>query len=103
MHHSAVTALVREGHSPFGEREVVFSCNHNGDFSGDVLITGPLGSFNFEETTEKHLHGLPGYEKIRIPFSLMEELVAEKIRKDRIAALENADDHTILYRGKDSV
>ena len=56
-----------------------FAINYNGDFSGDVIIrhrqTG--GSFT-------------------VPYSVLEELVAEKVRQDRIATLEQATTEELL-------
>lgn len=52
--------------------------HHNGDFSGDVTLVSPDGV----ETT--------------VPFAHLFALVAEKVRRDRIATLEQADTKQLL-------
>lgn len=55
-----------------------WAANFNGDFSGDVIFVAPDGT--------KHA----------IPFSHCLSVVAEKVRRDRINALEQADDRDLL-------
>src|SRR3954468_13991555 len=55
-----------------------WSANHNGDFSGDV---------DFSDHDGKHYV---------IPFFALEAVVAEKVRRERIAALEDADPGDLL-------
>lgn len=50
--------------------------NHNGDFSGDVELRAP-----------GHPTGVT-----KVPFMVLQAVVAEKIRLERIAALEQASD-----------
>lgn len=55
-----------------------WAANFNGDFSGDVIFISPDGT--------EHA----------IPFVHVASVVAEKIRRDRIAALEQADEGDLL-------
>lgn len=100
MHHSSVEAWVY-GHGSGGGENVAFNCNHHGDFCGDVIISAPIGSFHFEQSAPVKMdtYSVPGYDKIRIPFEVMEALVAENARKKRIAAAEDASDEDLLYGG----
>lgn len=61
---------------------------HNGDFSGDVMIRTPKGSAHHEEGAEHW-----------IPFHVLEAVVAEKIRADKIAVLEQAEAGELLGCG----
>lgn len=59
---------------------------HNGDYSGDVIIrhqdsTFTLATFDTE---------------ITIPFSVLEEIVANKVRDEFINRVENAEPSEIL-------
>ncbi len=56
-----------------------WNIHYNGDFSGDI-----------------HFDRRDGKEKIRIPFSVVEALVAEKVRAERIAQLEDASTEELL-------
>lgn len=58
-----------------------WTANHNGDFSGEVFLR-PQG----------------GQDDVVIPFDVLAALVAEKIRRDRIAALENMTTGQLLDR-----
>lgn len=55
-----------------------WSVNFNGDFSGNVIFLSPDGV--------EH----------SIPFAHVASVAAEKIRRDRIAALEQADEKDLL-------
>ena len=55
-----------------------WSANFNGDFSGDVIFRDPQGV--------EHA----------IPFAHCESVVAEKVRRARISAIENADERDLL-------
>lgn len=57
-----------------------FTANFNGDFSGDVTFDTPEGDARFS-----------------IPMEVLEGVVAEKIRRMKIADLENAGVQNILY------
>lgn len=48
-----------------------WNINVNGDFSGDVVIDHP-----------------DELRRISIPFAILEGIVAEKVRRERIAAIE---------------
>ena len=52
----------------------------NGDFSGDVELRAP---------------GTPT-QVTSVPFTVLQEIVAEKVRRDRIAALEEASPDELL-------
>jgi hypothetical protein len=52
----------------------------NGDFSGDVIITDHIAT---EDGSKRR-------ELAKLPYWLLEEIVAEKVRRQRIAALESA-------------
>jgi hypothetical protein len=54
--------------------------NHNGDFSGDVELRSP---WNPTQVTV-------------VPFGILRAVVAEKVRRDRIAALEQASDEDLI-------
>lgn len=57
-----------------------WTVHFNGDFSGDI---------------ELHAPGFPtGVTKV--PFEVLAEVVAEKVRRDRISELENASAEEIL-------
>jgi hydroxymethylglutaryl-CoA reductase len=60
---------------------------HNGDFSGNVTLR------KFDELCEKVI------AEIEVPVTVIEELVAEKIRGERIAELEQATTAELL-RGR---
>jgi hypothetical protein len=53
--------------------------NHNGDFSGDIEIGNSASG-----------------EKITVPFFVLAAIVAEKVRQDRISALEDAKPDDLL-------
>lgn len=57
-----------------------YAASCNGDFSGNILFRTP---------------GDTGYT-ISLPFSVLEAVVAEKVRADRIAALEEAEPRELL-------
>lgn len=54
--------------------------HHNGGFDGDV---------------ELHAPGTPSHVTV-VPFSVLAAIVAEKIRADRISALEDAEPRDLL-------
>lgn len=56
-----------------------FRFHHNGDFSGDVIAV--------DKATNVETH---------IPFTDIKTLVAEQVRRERIARLEDASDDEIL-------
>ncbi len=56
-----------------------YTVNYNGDFSGDVILRHKESGSSFT-----------------IPFNVLEELVAEKVRADRIGALEEATAEELL-------
>lgn len=55
-----------------------WSANHNGDFSGDVSINRPDGS------------------SFSVPYFVLEAIVAQKVRSDRINNLEQAEPRDLL-------
>lgn len=55
-----------------------WAVNFNGDFSGDVIFVSPLGI------------------EFAVPFHAVEAVVAEKVKRDRITALENMDPRDLL-------
>lgn len=55
-----------------------WAANFNGDFSGSVIFIDPDG--------KQH----------EIPFAHVASVVAEKVRRDRISAAEQADDKDLL-------
>lgn len=57
-----------------------WSANFNGDFSGDVELRSP---------------GTPTQVMV-VPYGILQAIVAEKVRRDRIAAIENAKDEDLL-------
>lgn len=58
---------------------------HNGDFSGDLMIRSPRGCQHHEEGAEHWM-----------PFHVLQAVVAEKMRADRISALEEASTEELL-------
>lgn len=67
-----------------------FRVHHNGDFSGDIHVCRGQGNdHQFREDETDHT-------MVLVPFSVMLEIVAQKVRQDRIGALEQMDDHEIL-------
>lgn len=59
----------------------VISFNHNGDYSGDVIITSA------RSTDEA-----PGYEslgEVRVPFEAILQLMSEYLMSEMVARLEN--------------
>ena len=62
-----------------------FSINFNGDFSGDILVDLTNGS------------GFVGTKRVcEMPFMVMAAIVAEKIRREKISALEEASTAELL-------
>ncbi|HEX8106688.1 MAG TPA: hypothetical protein VF516_03120 [Kofleriaceae bacterium] len=59
---------------PFGE----WSINFNGDFSGDVHFVSP--------TNERYI----------IPYEVVQAVVAERVRRAKVAFFEDADDDSLL-------
>ena len=55
------------------------TANFNGDFSGEVIIWLPQGRGSFA-----------------VPFVVLETIVAEKVRRQRISALEDASPSELL-------
>lgn len=53
----------------------------NGDFSGDVIVTDSVAQ---EDGSTRRR------ELAKLPYWLLEEIVAEKVRRERISTLENA-------------
>jgi hypothetical protein len=66
----------------------LFTVQHSGDFSGDVII-------NLEQPRVVKLVG-SGVHEVTIPFEVLARIVAEKIRGDEIAEYEQMDWKTIL-------
>jgi hypothetical protein len=63
-----------------------YTVHHNGDYSGDVIIALAGGDEPYVAETELR----------PIPFQLMEKLVAEKVRDERISALEQMEPKRLL-------
>lgn len=63
---------------------------HNGDFSGDVKI------ITTSEPRKEDWVGTPTQWIIELPFDLLAEIVAEKIRSERIAKLEDMGPDELL-------
>ena len=55
--------------------------NHNGDFSGVIIIR----DYTCEARPEIH-----------VPYHVLEAIVAKKIRQEAIEAIEGMDDHDLL-------
>lgn len=60
--------------------EEMITVLHNGDFSGEIVL------LSHEE----------GRADVTLPFRLIEKIVAEKIRRDKIRKLEDASAEDIL-------
>jgi hypothetical protein len=62
-----------------------FSINFNGDFSGDILVDLTNGK------------GFIGTKRVcEMPFMVMAAIVSEKIRREKIAALEKMSTEELL-------
>jgi hypothetical protein len=62
-----------------------YGLNFNSDFSGEIIVKLENGE------------GFVGVREVaRLPFFVMAEIVAEKIRRERIAKLEDAKAEEIL-------
>lgn len=89
--------------------------HHNGDFSGDVHIIVPtyhpnknydpeavqfVANATQRADMQRLLHGpddlLPDYYEVKIPFRVMIDMVAEKLRRDLISELEQMEEFKIL-------
>jgi hypothetical protein len=71
-----------------------FTCHHNGDMSGDITITARAGTLQY---SLNHATGQFGPEdEIKIPFEVMKQLVANWIRNEEIAELEQMSPDRIL-------
>lgn len=70
-----------------------FTINHNGDFSGDVII-GPIGSFSWSYVT----HGDFPEDGIRIeiPFDILEELVGIAYKDKMVGRIEDVSGQEFL-------
>lgn len=67
-----------------------YTVNFNGDFSGDILVH------------QKDGKGFIGEQKVaEIPFLVMLAVVGEKIRREKISKLEDADPMDIVYGKSD--
>ena len=64
-----------------------FTINHNGDFSGDVIINYFVRGVSSKDKD---------VEEMTVPFELLRQLVAEYVRSERIRALEHASAENIL-------
>jgi hypothetical protein len=74
-----------------------FNFNHNGDFSGDVLLDIEGWRVDLVHTSDSPYarHGEAIYQ-VKIPFEVLAELVAEAVLRNKIANLENDDYKKIL-------
>ena len=64
--------------------EITF--HHNGDYSGDVLING----------AEVEIDGYDGSTTVTMPFEVLAEFVAEAVRAQRTARLEQLEWYQVL-------
>lgn len=62
--------------------EFHYDVHHNGDYSGDVIISKRPAEYDME-TWPKDV------EEIRVPFEVLRDLVANKVRSDAVALLED--------------
>ncbi len=60
--------------------------NHNGDYSGDVLISGAV----------VEIDGYDGSTTVTIPFEVLAEFVAEAVRNQRTSRLEQLEWRDLL-------
>ena len=60
------------------ENGTPLTIHHNGDYSGDIIIQTPSGL------------------EMTMPFAAVEELVAEKVRSERMSRLEDATVEELL-------
>ena len=74
-----------------------FNFQHNGDFSGDVVLDLEDWRVNTIHTANSPYarHGQAIIE-VKIPFQVLAELVAEAVLGKKIADLENADYKKVL-------
>lgn len=63
-----------------------YDVNFNGDFSGDIIVQQTNGA-DFVGTKEV----------AKIPFMVMLAVVGEKLKRERIAELEDMEPHEVVY------
>lgn len=90
MHHTRI--VDNEGNE--------WQANHNGDFSGNVILTPPAVVFADEYGHDRTEDGKPGtqvvsegYEgrpDLRIPYEVFEQLVCERERREAMSAIDSA-------------
>lgn len=73
--------------------------NHNGDFSGDLWVTVPVGKIEPAPVTAEDGIRYDLYSTVKLPYEVCKAIVAAKIRADRVRELENATDAQVLYGG----
>lgn len=83
-HASCLSHWIENMHTFQTKEAPYWIVNHNGDFSGDVILTF------FKRSDEDRM------KEITVPFELLKQLVAEYVRTQRINALENADAADLL-------
>jgi hypothetical protein len=101
--------------STYDTKEGEFTVHHNGDWSGDVVVNIPVyhphhifpeKRIEFHDNTEqrerfrKLLHSpedlMPDYYSVEIPFDLMKQIVADKLRSDYISRFEEMSSDEVL-------
>lgn len=94
-----------------------FTVHHNGDYSGDVKIVIPTyhPNINYPKRVEFHDHSnsrekilsqkylvygdsdlIPDFYEVDLPFELLKQIVADKIRNDLMARVEEMDSDEVL-------
>lgn len=62
------------------------SCDHNGDFSGDVILNLPESAVEFET-----VNGSNRKAAVTISFFALATIVAKAVRNNKIEKIENMD------------
>lgn len=80
----------------YGESTVQLTAFHHGDFSGAIQFFAPKAATNGFGAPILEVVDREDTLEVRVPFEALKAVVAEKLRQDRIAALESASDDEIL-------
>lgn len=86
--HTTEVVVHKDGYTRAAD--VTYVCHHNGDpDKSDVLVSAKTGELRYEL-------GAGDYEEVRIPFEVMQKLVADWLRSRRISQLEQANYREVL-------
>lgn len=88
--HSTVIRVNHFGTGTHSDEEYDVVIHHNGDYSGEVLIVMPTETRTYGGRLEASVQTLhhPPHQEIRVPFSVLEELVGQKVLSEKTSKLE---------------